>query len=84
MANVDSELFDEIVKITKNNYDKVFRIDKCKEVIVNENDIHKILCSLIDIIDDLKYENNELKKKLDRTEYDDYLDHLCYISDEQY
>lgn len=84
MANVDSELLDEIIEITNAKYDDVFRIKNSKEAIVSEKDIHKMLCIMVDIINDLKHENDELKKKLCRTEYDDYLDHLGDIADEQY
>lgn len=82
MANVDCELLDEIIDITHGKYEDVLRFKNNKQAIVSEKDIHHILCDLLDVIDDLRYELEELKKENEKDDYDRYLDHLGDIADE--
>ena len=84
MANVDVDLIDEVIEITHGEYEDVLRIKDSKQAIVSEKDIKYMLCDLLDVIDELQYENKELKKKLERTDYDEYLDHLGDIADEEH
>lgn len=84
MANVDADLLDEVIEITHGEYEDVVRIRDSKQVIVSERDIKYMLCDLLDYIDDLQYENKELKKKLNITDEDEYLNHLGDIADEEH
>jgi hypothetical protein len=84
MANVDADLLDDVIKITHGDYEDIVRIRDSKQVIASERDIKYMLCDLLDVIDDLQYENKELKNKLNITDEDEYLNHLGDIADEEY